>query len=234
MTVVKPKKKRSKVIRKLLAEAQRGHSEYCTIAGKALEVAKRVGDALNKLKRLVRDNGDKWEPWCKANFEASMDTAQDYMRVARKWDELKPHFDKDPTLSLRGALRILRWLSMKVPKQTQSALAQLAHDALLKLRHLAVTTLGNGLRRWADEDLIYFRRFFEADLEDAMRDALALLEDRIDSIPIATRDEVVEQDVIWWKEASKGVNWALGFFPPDDAETVAKSNQRPQAIPEPA
>ncbi len=47
--------------------------------------------------------GGQWLPWLAGNFEFSPDTANDYMRVAKRWAEITGA----PVISIRGALALL-------------------------------------------------------------------------------------------------------------------------------
>ena len=64
-----------------------------------------IGAYLNKLKEQT-DHGN-WSSVLKDKFGGSCRNGQNYMKIARHWDQIEPHLQKESPLSIAGALRIL-------------------------------------------------------------------------------------------------------------------------------
>jgi hypothetical protein len=87
--------------------AERVRAEHQAVGfaiGNMLESARRAGELLLEAKGQIQHGA--WQPWLEASFDGSLRTAQAYMRVAKRWDEIAK--TQDPAfLSLDGALRLL-------------------------------------------------------------------------------------------------------------------------------
>lgn len=66
--------------------ANSNHTKAASVLKKALDHARQAGEALCEAKKRLGGRG-KWTRWLRDNFEASIETARVYMRVARTWDD---------------------------------------------------------------------------------------------------------------------------------------------------
>ena len=85
------------------------HRRATALAGEALGAARTAGELLLEAKDRVGHGG--WEAWLGENFEGSLRTARDYMRICREWPAIEEAIAKRQhaaDLSMRGALRALR------------------------------------------------------------------------------------------------------------------------------
>jgi hypothetical protein len=89
----------------LIAAINEHHPAYGGTQSRAIvHHARFAGSALLEMKRRCQ-HGD-WTAWLKANFDGSPETANLYMRIARKWDVIVAHgLDNIPDWTLRD----LRW-----------------------------------------------------------------------------------------------------------------------------
>ncbi len=69
---------------------------------RSLEDARRAGELLIQAKEFVPHG--EWEKWLSKHFSLSGRTAAGYMRLARRWDELREKVATVATLGLREAL----------------------------------------------------------------------------------------------------------------------------------
>src|SRR5439155_12258253 len=85
------------------------YGEITEAQQRALLKAKMTGDYLNKAKEVVEKEmyGD-WLSRLKNLFKGSVRNAQNYMEISRRWDELEPELERNPNLSIDGALQYLR------------------------------------------------------------------------------------------------------------------------------
>jgi hypothetical protein len=83
----------------LAATINAAHEAGERAAREGLESFREAGEAL--LTAKVRCGHGKWLPWLKNNIRFSKETAQAYMRVAKRWSECAA------ATNLRGALRLL-------------------------------------------------------------------------------------------------------------------------------
>ena len=72
-------------------------------ATKAIEHARQAGELLIKAKYELPHGG--WLSWLEANCDVGEREAQRYMRLAKRWDELKS--DTVTDLCLKGAMKLL-------------------------------------------------------------------------------------------------------------------------------
>jgi hypothetical protein len=109
------------------------HQQVETALRAGLEHAKRAGELLLEAKQQCHHG--EWLPWLGANVEFSERTAQAYMRVASRWDELtakaqhvadlpyreaigllaKPAEEVDIDANLEEAIRLLREVAEEFP-----------------------------------------------------------------------------------------------------------------------
>jgi hypothetical protein len=89
----------------IASQLKKIHGEFLALAGRSLGVAKAVGDLLVEAKSLV-ERGD-WASWLEANFPGSERSAQGYMRIANKWEEIEPQSAETADLTLDAALKLL-------------------------------------------------------------------------------------------------------------------------------
>lgn len=87
---------------KLATEINAEHQKCLGSLQTGLSHAVKVGELLMQAKALCRHGA--WEPWVSENFDASLRTAQAYMRVAKRLPDLKPKAQRAALLTLREAL----------------------------------------------------------------------------------------------------------------------------------
>jgi hypothetical protein len=86
-------------------QLKRLHGEFLALAGRSLRVAKESGDLLVEAKEEVA-HGD-WEAWLVTFFPGSARTAEAYMRIAKRWDEIEAKAQTTADLTLDAALKLL-------------------------------------------------------------------------------------------------------------------------------
>jgi len=86
-------------------QLNRLHGEFLALAGRSLRVAKESGDLLAEAKESVA-HGD-WEAWLETFFPGSSRTAEAYMRIANRWDEIEAKAQTTADLTLDAALKLL-------------------------------------------------------------------------------------------------------------------------------
>ena len=69
---------------KLAKEANKYHCKAVLASQTFIDYVRQSGEALNKAKALMKYGS--WKKWLKDNFDASYETAVNYMRIARDWD----------------------------------------------------------------------------------------------------------------------------------------------------
>lgn len=148
----------------LAASANRAHREAERLALSTLDYARQAGEALNEAKVQMAHGG--WGPWLAANFEGSERTAQVYMRVANRWDEIesaKAHGRAD--LSLTEARGLL-----ESPRTADSSLGEslASYDALFAAEE-AHMDAANAELQTAVEDFDWEKPPSPEDLPDVVR-----------------------------------------------------------------
>ncbi|MGH9541246.1 MAG: DUF3102 domain-containing protein, partial [Terriglobales bacterium] len=83
--------RRRSLLRRLANAANLRHRAAKASAGSAVTHAVAAGNALARARDLCDDG--EWARWVRRNFEASLRTAQRYVRLARNW----PRIDSDAT-----------------------------------------------------------------------------------------------------------------------------------------
>lgn len=89
----------------LASEINRWHTAAEGAVGTALDYAREAGTLLLQAKEQIPHG--EWLPWIAANFQGSERTAQAYMRVAKRWDELEGKSAESADLAIDGALKLL-------------------------------------------------------------------------------------------------------------------------------
>jgi len=79
-----------------IAAIKKEHEAVVSTFRKGLEHAKKAGDILAKLKPQVIAAGLRWEVWVEKDCDMNRRTANNYIRISEKWEELKA---KDSTAS---------------------------------------------------------------------------------------------------------------------------------------
>lgn len=77
--------KAKRELKKLAKDANKHHQDVKIGLLSALDNAHRCGEILIQAKALVKHG--QWKRWLRKNFSASYETAADYMRVARCWND---------------------------------------------------------------------------------------------------------------------------------------------------
>ncbi len=112
--------------------AEEANREHLAAQGAGLSMfdhAVRAGEALREARgRLGRTAA--WGAWRDANFEGSSWTANLYVRVAERQDEIRAHFDGHPTLT--GARYLIEGPSAnrQAPQEVQEKAARLANEGV--------------------------------------------------------------------------------------------------------
>jgi hypothetical protein len=73
-------------------------------------LARVAGAALNELKKRAKARGERWSDVLKTHFDGSPETARVYMRLARRWGDLKRFGLTQAVETLTGAKELLAWL----------------------------------------------------------------------------------------------------------------------------
>jgi len=95
------------------------HEQVLAADHRRLLHAKKAGDLLVEAKTLCKKNKEKWTPWVEENCGFAIRTAQAYMRVSDRWDELE---EKAQGLAHLGLEQALKLLAQPKPKtQVQQA-----------------------------------------------------------------------------------------------------------------
>lgn len=81
------------------------HEAAFGAAREALAHAKRAGELLIAAKKQTKHG--EWLPWLSANFNFTPRTAQSYMTVASRWEELQSKSETVSHLTFREALALL-------------------------------------------------------------------------------------------------------------------------------
>jgi len=103
-----------------LAEtANAEHEAAEEAAGRAIEHARRAGEALLAAKERIPHGS--WGAWLTDHFQGSERTAQAYMRVAKRWEQLHGNPQAPADLTLEGALRLLAEPSQRTPAEKLDA-----------------------------------------------------------------------------------------------------------------
>lgn len=89
----------------LASEINSYHAETQRAVGRALECARKAGEALIRAKGAV-EHGE-WGAWVAANFEGSARTARRYMRIAEGWPEIRGKTATVADLGIREAVKML-------------------------------------------------------------------------------------------------------------------------------
>ena len=89
----------------LATQINREHQEAEAAATRSLQHVRRAGELLTQVKAQVGHGG--WGPWLEQHFEGSARTAQTYMRIASRFEELESKTQRVADLPLREALALL-------------------------------------------------------------------------------------------------------------------------------
>ena len=89
----------------LAAEINACHAQALAAARTALEHARRAGLLLTEAKQACGHG--QWLPWLQANVSFSERTAQGYIQIAGRWQELESNPQRIADLTVRGALDFL-------------------------------------------------------------------------------------------------------------------------------
>ena len=90
----------------LAQRINREHRQVQAAFGKTLQHARRAGKLLVEAKE--RTPHGQWGPWLEANFEFTQRTAQNYMRVYSRWEEIQQNTKSNSDLTITSALGSLR------------------------------------------------------------------------------------------------------------------------------
>jgi hypothetical protein len=114
----------------LVEKANTAHLRAQETATFALKYAKEAGDALREAKEQVGHGA--WLDWLEGNFKGTARTAQMYMRVSARWNELEPNAASVSHLSLRAALAELTEnqedILEEIPKEEQKLVVDLVNE----------------------------------------------------------------------------------------------------------
>jgi hypothetical protein len=89
----------------IAAQINAGHQQVQNAIRASLERARDVGQLLIKAKGQCQHG--QWLPWLKANVKFSERTAQNYVNVAKRWNEIESKSATVADLSYRNALEFL-------------------------------------------------------------------------------------------------------------------------------
>ncbi|MFQ5888814.1 MAG: DUF3102 domain-containing protein [Gemmatimonadota bacterium] len=114
MSEIGPQRSLEDLARQIRAE----HEQAAAAIRRGLEHARRAGELLIEAKGRL-DHGE-WLPWLESRCDISVRTAQAYMRIARRWDELA-NTQRAAHLTVRDALRLLSAGRQDEPAGEESA-----------------------------------------------------------------------------------------------------------------
>lgn len=98
---------------------------------KGLAYARQAGLDLIEAKRLCRERGEQWVPWLSREFgPRKVRSAQGYMRIAERWDELQDKTQHVAFLTIRDALKLLASPKTGEPEVVPSQQAEEPDDII--------------------------------------------------------------------------------------------------------
>lgn len=134
-------------------------------AQSAVVAAKNCGDALNRAKRRLRKQSGhgNWESWLDANFAASKETAQHYMRISTYWRFIEKRITDEPNLSINSALHLIR-KSKKFPDIADECIwanenTVQYRSEMKRMRRLVESDIRSNLKQWDDYEIAMLAQF---------------------------------------------------------------------------
>ncbi len=94
------------------------HAAAIHHAEQVLVNARAAGELLLEAKDGCKHG--EWLNWIEVNFAGTQATAWRYMRIAQKWDELETNYSHVNSLSIREALRLVRYGYSRKPYQNKT------------------------------------------------------------------------------------------------------------------
>jgi hypothetical protein len=117
---------------KLAARINAEHHQAETARRAGLQHAKNAGELLIKAKEQCRYG--EWLPWLRANVELSERTAQAYMQIAKRWEELEAKAQRVADLPYRDGLKLLADPAPASPLEVLQAATTLFKEASAALK----------------------------------------------------------------------------------------------------
>jgi len=171
-------------LRELAEQANQHHREVKMAWRGALEHAKQAGDALLEARRITGRRG-KWGRWVRSNFEASMETARIYQRIARNWNHPLVKKAKAAGItvdSIATFLKIIRGKKLPVVRVKQDELGPYLEysekDKADMARRIIREQFAQRLRELQPDELFLLETEFEREWESLyghLRDTMCLL-----------------------------------------------------------
>lgn len=154
----------------------------------ALRYAKMAGQALLQAKRRLPHG--RWGPWLRQNFKGSETNAQNYMRIAERWEEIEHETNRSINKALHG-LRSRKGSSGK----------KFDPDDLLRSQAFKIF-LRDACKDWTAEELAQLKEGivgwdidFQEFLVETMKSVLNELR-RINAAATSTPDAKVQEEVV--------------------------------------
>jgi len=92
----------------LIARAREAHQNIGRLHREILQHARTAGQALARLKeQKVSEGPGVWPAWVQPNVGMTRRHAENYIRIAERWDWLAPHLEANPDMTLADALAML-------------------------------------------------------------------------------------------------------------------------------
>jgi hypothetical protein len=107
----------------LEAESDACFTEYNGLLRRTAEAAAKWGAVLSKIRET---SWGTWERWFKDRYDLSPDTALRHMKLAERWEEVRPQFDANPRMSPSAGLKLLRRLDGETGAERKAAPGALA------------------------------------------------------------------------------------------------------------
>lgn len=147
----------------------------------ALFLARDAGVALRRIKIQLKNNfgHGAWEPWVKANFPFTIETARGYLRIANQWKQyIEPKLNDGATLSIDQALNILRKPKAPEPLWNPELVA-----AVQKARTRLIASFRGALESWENEEVMFAAHLESDFLQRVFSNHLMALQDEL--LPLA-------------------------------------------------
>jgi hypothetical protein len=109
--------------RALVRQSDACCKDYCEAVRRTAEAAAAWGAVLVEIKAGLGHGN--WISWFERRYRLSVDTAERYMTLARRWDEIKDRLDADQPLSMNRALTYIKRLDAPKADEEPPQAAQL-------------------------------------------------------------------------------------------------------------
>jgi len=141
-------------------EAEKDDAIGRALRSSALIKGKLSGGYLNRAKDIAEDNKLEWLPLLAKGFgEEKIRTCQVFMQIAREWKKIEPELEKNPNLSIDGALQVLRGKERKKPLNEEDRKRKWLLDEAKKILQRAWPV-------WSSAEINTLHENFQLDWDD--------------------------------------------------------------------